>query len=139
MVGPWTPMATLLLPLLLFLAWPLSLAQAPGTPVPKPKPPEEPFAAPALRVEASFGGKPAPGILVILQPLAPNRLPSAPSVLQLTDSEGRVSLPLPASPERLLLSLQDRERGLRLQMPLAYALGTLSLGPYRFSLSLSPP
>ncbi|MDM7323558.1 MAG: hypothetical protein P3W93_000935 [Thermus sp.] len=131
-------MATLLF-LLPFLVWPLGLAQTPGAPIPKPRPPEEPLVTPTLWVEVLFGGKPALGILVVLQPLAPNRLPSGPSVLRLTDGEGRASLPLSASPERLLISFHDRERGLRLSVPLTFALGTFSLGPYRFALSLAPP
>lgn len=137
MVGPWTAMAILLL--LFLFAWPLSLAQTPGAPIPKPRPPEEPLGVSTLQVEVLFEGKPASGILVVLQPLAPNRLPAGPPVLRLTDGEGRASFSLLASPDRFLISFQDREKGLRLQVPLTFALGIWSLGPYRFSLNLPPP
>ncbi|MFN4074043.1 MAG: hypothetical protein ACK4G4_11620 [Thermus sp.] len=117
----------------------LALAQGPESPIPRPKPPEEPRGSPLLQVEITFEERPLPGVLVILQPLAPNRLPTGKGVLRLTDKEGKALFSLSQPPANLLLSIQDREKGVRLQVPLAFALGTWSLGPYRFTLSLSPP
>lgn len=126
---------------LLALTWglPLCLAQALGAPIPRPKPPGEPWVAPNLWVEVFFEEKPAPEILVVLQPLAPNRLPSGRPILRLTDGKGQAQLPLSTPPDRLLITFLDRERGLRLQVLLSFALGTWSLGPYRFHLALLPP
>lgn len=125
--------------LTLLLLVSLALAQGPGAPVPKPKPPQEPQDTSFLWVHVTFEGKPLRGVLVILQPLAPNHLPVGKGILRLTNEEGKAFFPLPQASGSLLLSIQDRERGLRLQVPLALALGTWSLGPYRFSLNLSPP
>lgn len=124
--------------LAIFFLFSLALAQGPEVPVPRPKPPEEPREPLLLRVETTYEGKPLPGVWVILQPLAPNRLPTGKGVLRLTDKEGKALFSLSQPPANLLLSIQDRERGVRLQVPLAFALGTWSLGPYRFTLSLSP-
>ncbi|WP_038048974.1 hypothetical protein [Thermus caliditerrae] len=125
--------------LALFLLTSLALAQGPGAPIPRPRPPEEPRGPSVLQVEIAFEEKPLPGVLVILQPLAPNHLPTGKGTLRLTDGEGKALFPLSQTPANLLLSIQDRERALRLQMPLAFALGTWSLGPYRLTLSLFPP
>lgn len=86
-----------------------------------------------------FGETPLPGILVVLQPMAPNRMPFGKGILRLTDKDGTARFPLTEEATGFLIAFHDRERGLRLQMPLAFALGTWSLGPYRFALSLLPP
>lgn len=114
----------------------LALAQAP---VPRPRPPEEPKPTRSLRIEVAKAGVPLSGVLVLLQEISPNRLPIRQIPPRLTGPEGRVELPLEASPERYLLFLYSREENLRLQAPLHLLLGTWSLGPYRLSLALQAP
>ncbi|GAA6743909.1 hypothetical protein [Thermus antranikianii] len=130
---------TSLLPWILALAFSATLAQKPEAPIPRPRPPEEPLSPPVLEVRVLFGETPLPGILVVLQPMAPNRMPFGKGILRLTDKDGTARFPLTEEATGFLIAFHDRERGLRLQMPLAFALGTWSLGPYRFALSLLPP
>lgn len=120
----------------LFLLLSLALAQAP---IPRPKPPGEPKPTWSLRIEVTKTGTPVPGVLVLLQQASPNNLPIRQSLPRFTDAEGRVEIPLEAAPERYLLLLYSREENLRLQAPLALLLGTWSLGPYRFTLTLVTP
>ncbi|RTG98054.1 hypothetical protein CSW25_02415 [Thermus scotoductus] len=122
--------------LLFLLGLGLALAQAP---IPRPKPPEEPKPTWVLRVEVTKAGAPLPGVLVLLQEVSPNRLPIRQSLPRFTGPQGWVELRLEADPKGYLLLLQSREENLRVQAPLAVLLGSWSLGPYRFTLTLTTP